>query len=333
MRKKNGFISMSIIYSFFTVFILVSTSLLLIYSNNLSIVKTVNREIKEELTTKGNNSLMVFKNLIVDGSFEHYADNWIYDTTLNTPIYNEQRYYGSYSLGMIKSANNSDPASNKTLVQSVNSIHMIKDHYYYISRIYLSYNDIQGEKLTLKLVPENKPNFSPEGAIDILGSAYGIMAATEGCGFGTNNIDCLYGNRSINRERWRYQSGFCLGVNGRCNPSSSSEDAAQTQANTFESGVFHYILADGDYRLLIGADFTEFNEAVHGILPRFYTDGYMLIDLTVALQLDEAKWGKLTNNQGADSGLRIAAGKIDSLLDGRFIENQKTIPINKLNLE
>ena len=55
MRKKNGFISMSIIYSFFTVFILVSTSLLLIYSNNLSIVKTVNREIKEELTTKGNN--------------------------------------------------------------------------------------------------------------------------------------------------------------------------------------------------------------------------------------------------------------------------------------
>ena len=333
MRKKNGFISMSIIYSFFTVFILVSTSLLLIYSNNLSIVKTVNREIKEELTTKGNNSLMVFKNLIVDGSFEHYADNWIYDTSLNTPIYNEQRYYGSYSLGMIKSADNSDPASNKTLVQSVNSIHMIKDHYYYISRIYLSYNDIQGEKLILNLVPENKPNFSQEGAIDILGSAHGIMAAIEGCGFGTTNIDCLYGNRSIESSRMRYQSGFCLGVNGRCNPNSSSENAAQTQANTFESGVFKFTRADGDYRLLIGANFTEYNETGWGILPRFYTDGYMLIDLTVALQLDEAKWDKLTNNQGVEPGWRIAAGKIDSLLDGRFIENQKTIPINKLNLE
>ena len=59
MRKKNGFISMSIIYSFFTVFILVSTSLLLIYSNNLSIVKSVNKEIKDQLTKKGNNSLMM----------------------------------------------------------------------------------------------------------------------------------------------------------------------------------------------------------------------------------------------------------------------------------
>ena len=76
MRKKNGFISMSIIYSFFTVFILVSTSLLLIYSNNLSIVKTVNREIKEELTTKGNNSLMVFKNLI---DLVWHTNNSIYD--------------------------------------------------------------------------------------------------------------------------------------------------------------------------------------------------------------------------------------------------------------
>ena len=187
MRKKNGFISMSIIYSFFTVFILVSTSLLLIYSNNLSIVKTVNREIKEELTTKGNNSLMVFKNLIVDGSFEHYADNWIHDTTLNTPIYNEQRYYGSYSLGMIKSANNSDPASNKTLVQSVNSIHMVKDHYYYISRIYLSYNTVLSEELSLQLVPKSKPDFNSTGAFDILANASGIMAI-EGCDANSTSI-------------------------------------------------------------------------------------------------------------------------------------------------
>ena len=40
----------------------------------------------------------------------------------------------------------------------------------------------------------------------------------------------------------------------------------------------------------------------------------------------------INDNAGVD-GRRIAAGKIDSLLDGRFIENQKTIPINKLNLE
>ena len=336
MRKKNGFISMSIIYSFFTVFILVSTSLLLIYSNNLSIVKTINKDIKDELNIKGNKSLMIFKNLIVVGSFEKVSDTLMYKEEMNTPVYDEQRYYGNYSLGMVKNVNDKNAVNNKTLVQSKNDIHMIKNHYYYISRVYLAYNNILPTYISLNLIPKTNADFSETGAFDILNNAYGIMAISgDSCGNTTTNLDCLFGNRSIRRERVRYQSGFCLGVNGRCSPNETSADASQTQANTFESGIFKFTASEGDYKLLIGADFTVYDEGLLlGILPRYYTDGYMLIDLNVALQLDAERENKFFNNESLlEERCRIGAGKIDELLDGRFIENQKTIPINKLELD
>lgn len=333
MKKKNGFISMSIIYSFFTVFILVSTSLLLIYSNNLSIVKNVNKEIKEDLTKKGNNSLMIFKNLIQDGSFENASENWEHDTTKQAPVFNEQRYYGNYSLGLIKETN------SISLVKSKYTIRMTKGHYYYISRIYLAYNNIkpQDNVLILKLKQTNDFDYTNESDFNIMTNAFGLMKkAGDQCLDITTDTDCLFNNRSINEERIRYQSGFCLKVNGRCDNtiSESNEDSAQTLANTFESGVFEFTKDTGDYRLLIGSNFTSFTdgESGSGILPRYYTDGYMLIDLTVALNLDKVESDEIFKKNDTIVNKRRVAEKIDNLLDGRFIENQKTIPVNKLNL-
>ncbi len=341
MRKKNGFISMSIIYSFFTVFILVSTSLLLVYSNNLAIVKTVNREIKEELTTKGNNSLMIFKNLVQDGSFENPTANWTYDTSRGTPIYTEQRYYGNNSLGLIKEDSNAT-----TLVQSSYTIRMIKDHYYYVSRIYLLYNNIEKqndvvddpltkETLIFRLTPSGNAAFTTSNNdFDIMVNAFGVMKKDD-CDIHSTDNDCLFENRSINRERVRYDSGFCLKINGRCDntdTSEGSETAARTSANTFESGIFKFNKNTGNYRILIGSNFSDYG-IDKGVPPRYYTDGYMIIDLTVALQLTNTQTKDLFGGADTFSSMRTTAGKIDELLDGRFIENQKTIPVNKIKLD
>ena len=327
MRKKNGFISMTIIYSFFTVFILISTSLLLIYSNNLSIVKSVNKEIKEELTTKGNNSLMIFKNLIVDGSFENYSANWKASSGYREPVHGEQRYYGNDSLGMVKE----DSGSSITIVQAKEPINMIKDHYYYISRVYMAYRDINGSDLKIYLTPASSGDFTLSGGFDITQNAYGLMEP-ETCDSTSNTDNCRYNNRSINNERTRFQSGFCLGVNGRCNASTTSANAAQTQANTFESGVFKFTGDTKAYKFIIYTDFSSYQKT-EGIFPRYYTDGYMLIDLTVAFQLNTFKAQKLFDNQvDTVGGYRVAAGKLDNLFNGRFIEDQKTYPVNNLDL-
>ena len=323
MRKKNGFISMSIIYSFFTVFILISTSLLLIYSNNLAIVKSVNKEIKTNLTNKGNNSLIVIKNLIQDGSFENPSANWKYKSGTNPPVYDQQRYYGNQSLGMVR--DNTTPSSIN-YVQSTYTINMIKNHYYYVSRIYLAYNNIYPSYLTYRLIPSSSADFTDSGGFDILAQAYGVLKKT-GCDNVIVNDECLYGNISINRERFRYQSGFCLNVNGRC-----TSDTANTEANTYESGIFKFTGTTGNYKILLGANFTNYTESSFGILPRYYTDGYMLIDLTEALKLDEDKKKILFDNKDNKNGYRIGAAFIDKLLDGRFIEYQRTIPVNKLAL-
>ena len=58
----------------------------------------------------------------------------------------------------------------------------------------------------------------------------------------------------------------------------------------------------------------------------------MLIDLTVALNLDKVESDEIFVKNDTIVNKRRVAEKIDNLLDGRFIENQKTIPVNKLNL-
>lgn len=126
MKRKNGFISMSLIYSFFIVFVAISISLLAIYSSNINLVKNVNKEIKNDLTDKGNKNLVVLTNLIKDGSFEDYPSQWTY--TGNTArIDSIQKYYGTKSLYTDGSAN---------YVTSNYNINMVNGHYYYFQRIY-----------------------------------------------------------------------------------------------------------------------------------------------------------------------------------------------------
>lgn len=123
MKNKKGFISMSLIYSFFIVFVSISISLLAVYSSNISLVRNINKEIKADLTDKGNRNLIVLINLISDGSFEN--GNW---SISGGRIDNEQKYYGTKSLyqGSVSTA-----VSNK-------QIYMNSENYYYIQRIYQS---------------------------------------------------------------------------------------------------------------------------------------------------------------------------------------------------
>ncbi len=344
MRKKNGFISMSIIYSFFTVFILVSTSLLLIYSNNLAIVKSVNKGIKNDLTNKGNRSLMIFKNLIQDGSFEKHEDYWTVDINNTSPDWESQNYYGNNSLGIVKDSANGQ--TGITYVQSKYAIYMIPGHYYYISRVYMAYNNFNGtsDTLSIYLTPDTASDFTiGAGAYDILANAKGKLPNSSECQENTLynesaseelKKDCAYNARSIERDRIRYESGFCLSVNGRCNPDGTGENQASTFANTLESGVFKFAgnTSSSRYRVLVGANFNNYS-FTNGVEPRYYTDGYMLVDLSVALQgvvnLEE-EFKDLVGTEEINKRAALAE-VIDSILDGKYIEGQRTIPVNKFN--
>ena len=125
MKRKNRFISMSLIYSFFIVFVAISISLLAIYSSNINLVKNINKEIKSDLTDKGNKDLVVLTNLIRDGSFEETPSPW--QLPAGTEISTIQRYYGLRSLHTTSAASN--------YVESA-AITLVSGHYYYFQRIY-----------------------------------------------------------------------------------------------------------------------------------------------------------------------------------------------------
>ena len=221
-------------------------------------------------------------------------------------------------------------STSYTLVQSTNTFNMFKDHYYYISRIYLGFRSIDGASLILKIIPSGNADFSDTNGFDLLTNSFGFQNNNT-CDEAINTVDCKFGNFSINKERFRFQSGFCMNVNNHCSSATTGDSASSTNANTYESGIFKFTGNTGSYKLLIGSKFNSYDES-GGVLPRYYTDGYMLIDISVALQLDEAKAKILFDNQGVPNGYRIGAGKIDKVIDGRYIENQKTLPTSELGL-
>ena len=61
MNNNKGFISMSLVYSFLIVFVAVSISLLAIYTENITQIRRLNNEIKDELIQKGNDRIIVFE--------------------------------------------------------------------------------------------------------------------------------------------------------------------------------------------------------------------------------------------------------------------------------
>ena len=340
MRKKNGFISMSIIYSFFAVFAIVSTTLLLVYSNNIAIVKNINKQIKEDLKKKGDDMLLVFDNLIPDGSIEKETPDWVNIGTganYGDPLARkkEQQYYNESSLAMVYS-----DTTKFYSVRTKNKIKLKKDHYYYISRVYQSWNHTLGSMLSLYFMDSAGVN-----KYDILANAIGYSENISGS---TN----VYKTTTINRTRNRRESGWCVALNGNID-----ECKAGTYANTLESGIFKFNQPTGEYYLVAGANFDGWSSKTNpfkglvngnttlelqgkddtncdnlcGAPPRYYTDGYMLFDLTVAFQLSNEKADEYIAGTG-NARLACNARRIDNLLDARYYEGRKEFASHRINI-
>ncbi len=59
MKNNKGFISMSLVYSFLLVFVGISIALLSIYTENISDIRRLNNEIKNDLIERGNDQIIV----------------------------------------------------------------------------------------------------------------------------------------------------------------------------------------------------------------------------------------------------------------------------------
>ena len=358
MKRKNGFISMSIIYSFFAVFAIVSTSLLLVYSNNIAIVKNINKEVKEELNKKGNDMILVFDNLIIDGSIEEGSSTWVNIPNANSTtkygnplsLRKEQQYYRDSALAMTYS-----DTTRSYLIRTNRVIDLIQNHYYYISRVYESWNHTLGNMLYLYfMVNSQSGNFKADNSnvinntrtYDIIANARGYTEKLTVSGVQYNNV---YTTTDISSSRNRRESGWCVG--------NMTECKAGTYANTLESGIFKFDKPTGKYYLVTGANFTNWNTKSNpfrgmvngnatyenigkddtdcatlcGVPPRYYTDGYMLFDLTVAFQLTDAQANTYIAGSG-NSKLACNAKRIDQLLDGRYYEGRKEFASHRLNI-
>ena len=267
-------------------------------------------------------------------------------------------YTGSGALGFKGKEKDGGITGIHNMVQSNQTIHMYNNHYYYISRVYYSWADILGSELILGLMQYDNPetdyandrnnwednaenwNISSDRYFNILDKARGY----DGSLFEQKK----YYNTDINSSRTRYESGYCLGVNKRCaDPSAASHcekspdwavtkeggtchiidsRKSNTNANTFESGVFLFTMPEGEYRLIIGENFDE--SSTTGVQPYYVSDNYILIDLNVSLQYDVDELKNILNPPGlAESGIiqkyRNAAHNIDDMLDGRYFEGSK----------
>lgn len=123
MKRKNGFFSMSIIYSFFIVFVMISAVLLSNYAHNRALIRDYNKDIKENLDNEGNNKLANLKNLLNNGSFETntswtFSGSAAYDTS--------QQYNG------IRSVLFYGEDSDNKMTQILSGVTIKRNHVYYV---------------------------------------------------------------------------------------------------------------------------------------------------------------------------------------------------------
>lgn len=125
MKRSKGFISMSIVYSFFLVFVTISALLLSNYTHNRLLHQEINEEIKNELSNIGNSKLARFTNLIQNGDMEN-SQYWnISDSSINFSQKNYVSPRQSIELAI--------PTSNRTVTLSQNlNKSLISNHYYYL---------------------------------------------------------------------------------------------------------------------------------------------------------------------------------------------------------
>lgn len=134
MKRKNGFFSMSLIYSFFLVFAMLSAILLANYAHNRLLVKDYNVDIKDDLTVKGNEKLAYVRNILNNSDFEvgemvppknEYNNTGQWDLTGVTRV-QTQKYNGAWSVRFNKGT------SKNTIAQKLENVILKKNHKYYI---------------------------------------------------------------------------------------------------------------------------------------------------------------------------------------------------------
>ena len=245
MKNNKGFISMSLVYSFLIVFVAISVSLLAVYTDNITQIRKLNNEIKEELIKKGNERIIVLNNKIKNGSFETLDGHaWDYywtssDTNIEeggacrisnkTPDWDDD--LGKYIIGQAFYDQQSIEAKSANCTVSTsaehNKITMVNGHVYYIERIYNA------------------------------GNGYAAGQAT---------ISFKNGGTVITPTLPHFSSAKALG-SGWLLPTSD------TQMGTVDVDIFKFTGSNGDYQLVMS--FTD-----SGNNQPFYVDGIMLIDLS-----------------------------------------------------
>ena len=263
MKNNKGFISMSLVYSFLLVFVAISIALLSIYTENIADIRKLNTEIKDDLIERGNDQIIVLKNLIVNGSFEEFNEHPVTDYWYNTAnckfstrttktvkinnvdtiLQEGQAYYGS---GSIEINTDGTPCQ----FTSKNAIRMEQYHVYYVEILYNAgdgYGDKDTANAHTNLYFVNNYDANPSTS-NIITSVTNIRAAKD---FGAG---------------WTMPTGT---------PGTNFD------MGTVRADIFRFTRASGDY--YIGLRFDDTTEK-----QPMYMDGFMLIDITAAIGKDKA---------------------------------------------
>lgn len=256
MNNNKGFISMSLVYSFLIVFVTISASLLAIYTENISDIRRLNTEIKDELIERGNDQVIVLENLVTNGTFApgnaaNTSTNW--RTSNNTRcafskkdiqagVQTGQSYYDDGSIEIRTAGGACNYTSQQPIV-------MKQNHIYYVEMLY---NSGQGYG---------------EGNDDVR-----VFFITDRNGNPTTSSYVVTDNISADKP---YMSGWTM-------PSGSG---AAFQMGTVVADVFKFTPAtpaEGrDY--YIGLTFSDTTKD-----QPTYMDGLMLIDITQAIGATKA---------------------------------------------
>ncbi len=125
MNKQKGFISMSVIYSFFLIFITVSAIIIANYTHNRLLIRETNKDIKNELSNAGNAKLATFTNLLSNGNMETSLA-WTFSDS--SAKFNSKLYTSSS-----RSIELANPASNREVRVSQSLItRVVPGHTYYV---------------------------------------------------------------------------------------------------------------------------------------------------------------------------------------------------------
>src|SRR5574344_44569 len=129
MKKRNGFIATSIMYSFFIVFSIVALITLASYSHYRTLIDNLNNSVLSELNNKISNKYVTIYNLINNGDFDDTTNNsWQYNNSEIVTKGNDysSAYSGIYSARMNYSESNlSQSFSIKDKVNVDNKTHKI----------------------------------------------------------------------------------------------------------------------------------------------------------------------------------------------------------------